>query len=191
MDRHEQCSPSFIRACYRSEPFALIGITYMSFVPVYLSTHTHTHTHINVYIRTYVGSYILIRSRTHARNVVTHKLAQNLILIISASSLRDDDSPRPKAIRNRGISRERNRTLEERERNNGGIRKFGTILSYTKDWPDQRTQKREIAFFKRKLYLETLNFFHFISRPRETEKEIAASAGSVRFGTTSDLAPLV
>lgn len=27
LDRHEQCSPSFIRACYRSEPFGPAGVT--------------------------------------------------------------------------------------------------------------------------------------------------------------------
>ena len=47
LDRHEQCSPSFIRACYRSQPFALVGITYVSFASMYVYI---TYTYIYVYI---------------------------------------------------------------------------------------------------------------------------------------------
>lgn len=64
LDRHEQCSPSFIRACYRSQPFALVGITYVSFVSMYVYI---TYTYIYVYIHThiYLRRNVSIRSRVY------------------------------------------------------------------------------------------------------------------------------
>lgn len=176
LDRHEQCSPSFIRACYRSQPFALVGITYVSFASMYVYityTYIYVYTHTHIYISTqehfdsFASIYIYVtdahtykvNARLHTRAMrprTIGRAAQNLILIISApvslldaGEMPNDDSSRGARRWNRRSQLEIGIGQEEKsqigiERNNGGIKKFGTILSYAKDLPDRATWKDSV-----------------------------------------------